>query len=198
MKNKKIALTVATVVIMAGMLRGNTAKVYADVIQGSDGKTYFVSYGSPEDEAFMNQLVMQDLAQELGGNFTFNGTPYNGATASQTSAPAAQPAQQTAPAAPAQQAAPEQSKTKPTQAPKEETPKENNKVTAKFKNMYGVIIGTSKITKGTDIAKSQFPKSVPDITTTSGKTYVFDHWDYDGSVLTEDISVKAVFHMEFF
>ena len=37
------------------------------------------------------------------------------------------------------------------------------KVTATFKNLYGVIIGSSQITKGTDIAKSQFPKSVPDI-----------------------------------
>ncbi len=69
-----------------------------------------------------------------------------------------------------------------------------NKVTATFKNLYGVIIGTSQITKGTDIAKSQFPKGkVPDIVTPNG-TYVFDHWNYDGSKLTDDISVKAVYN----
>ncbi len=70
---------------------------------------------------------------------------------------------------------------------------QKDKVTATFTNLYGVIIGTSKITKGTDIAQSQFPAETPsDIVTDSG-TLVFDHWDYDGKVLEEDVRIKAVY-----
>ena len=67
------------------------------------------------------------------------------------------------------------------------------KVTAKFVNLYGVIIDTSKITKGTDIARSQFPKdNPPDIVTSTG-IMTFDGWDYDGKVLENDITVKALY-----
>ncbi len=67
------------------------------------------------------------------------------------------------------------------------------KVTAKFVNLYGVILGTSKITKGTDIAKSQFPKETPPDITTSNGVLSFDRWDYNGKPLENDITVKALY-----
>ncbi len=65
------------------------------------------------------------------------------------------------------------------------------KVTAKFVNLYGVILETSKITKGTDIAKSQFPKDTPPDIITKNGIMIFDKWNYDGSILEDDIIVKA-------
>ena len=66
--------------------------------------------------------------------------------------------------------------------------KPKEKVTAYFTDATGKVIGSSKITKGTDIAKNQFPAEVKDC---NGKK--FDHWDYDGHVLLEDTIVRAIF-----
>lgn len=64
------------------------------------------------------------------------------------------------------------------------------KVTVYFTDMFGEVIGTSQVTKGTDIAESQFPQTVEDIEH-EGVTYTFDSWDYDGHVMEHQYIVRA-------
>ncbi len=70
------------------------------------------------------------------------------------------------------------------------------KVSVAFVDIYGAIIDTKLVTKGTDIAKNQFPKTTPpDIITAQG-ILTFDKWDYDGSVLQSDTIVKASYKVK--
>ena len=168
---RKVLLVVATLLIMAFTFEGHTIKVYSAYVD-EYGQTWFsgdeLQPGGAQDQ-YTAALVQTE-------GYTWIDAPPSIATPTQ-------------PLAPAPTKTP-----KPTPTKTPEAPKEKIRATATFKNLYGVIIGTSKITKGTDIAKSQFPKKVPDIETSKG-TYVFERWDYDGSVLTDDISVKAVYKL---
>ena len=185
---RKIVLAIVTPVLMGLMFVGHTQKAYSEEHYNINGQDVVV-YTPAEEDLFFQQVIMRDVMNETGGNYAWE-TGSGTITSNSTPSQAAAPAQSTTPATPAP------AQPVPTQAPKPtptKTPEASKgKVTATFKNMYGVIIGTSKITKGTDISKNQFPKNVPDIVTSKG-TYVFDHWNYDGKPLTDNISVKAIY-----
>lgn len=60
------------------------------------------------------------------------------------------------------------------------------KITVYFSDLYGHVIGSNQVTSGTNIAESQFPKTVEDV---DGHT--FDKWNYDGRALYHDFIVRA-------
>ncbi len=77
--------------------------------------------------------------------------------------------------------------TTPASTPTKETiPKV--KLTVWFTDALGRIIGSSQVTKGTDIADSQFPAEIPNC---EGMT--FDHWDYDGRLIEHEYIVRAIY-----
>ncbi len=73
---------------------------------------------------------------------------------------------------------------------------QKEKVTAYFTDFYGTIVGSSKITKGTTIAKSQFPKKNPSDIVVENTIFTFDKWEYAGNVLDSDVIVKALYKVK--
>ncbi len=181
---KRLVLTVATMIILAGMLRGNTMKAYSQELEVIPGGSGGVESQSSID--YWNNYN-QNLSQANPGYtvITPGGTYVNGQAVNST------PAQQAV--TPTQQAAPEQPKPKPTQAPKKETPKE--KLNVYFTDMYGHVIYTVQVTKGTTVGKTQFPKEVKDIRTREGE-YTFDKWDYDGRKVEHELIIRALYNLK--
>lgn len=100
-------------------------------------------------------------------------------TAAEWRAQQANKGQGTASAQPATTAAPDNSTASVPSVPKE-------KVAVSFTDENGSFIGSTQVTKGTDVPVSQFPSKVPEC---NGKT--FDSWDYNGFKLMHDWIIRA-------
>ncbi len=180
---KRLLITVATAIILAGMLRGNTMKVYADINVDSEGQIWFsgddVLPGGAADqygEWYCRAIEAQLQGKPISPN-PVTGQTYN--TPTQSTTP-------TTPATPTQPAsAPTQTpKTTPTKTP--EAPKEKVKVW--FTDAVGHVLGSTEITKGTTIGKNQFIKDVPDFDGAK-----FFAWAYDGKAIEHEVIIRALY-----
>ncbi len=183
---KRLVLTVATMIILAGMLRGNTMKVYADVTVDQYGQIWFsgedAQPGGTADQYadwYANAYGAALRGEAVSPN-PVTGQTYNAPVQSTPTAP-------TTSTTPAQSAAPSPTqtpKTTPTKTP--EAPKEKVKVW--FTDAVGHVLGSAEITKGTTIGKNQFVKDVPDFDGAK-----FFAWAYDGKAIEHEVIIRALY-----
>jgi len=132
---------------------------------------YFLADGTQVTKQQFNDAIVQRLLTENPG--TTLGAPGQGGGQGGSASAA------TAPAQPAMTTSPNNTVVPAPAAPKE-------KVAVSFTDENGNFIGSTQVTKGTDVATSQFPLEVPEC---NGKT--FDSWDYDGSLMMHDWIIRA-------
>lgn len=159
---KSIVLAVCIMVTM--LFTSPTFCILYSEMQGQKGVClgYFLEDGTQVTEQEWNDAVLRDLGEPTAAEYLAQQAAKSSATASPSQA------------------------TSPTSSNTATTPKE--KVSVAFTDAFGNVLGMSEVTKGTDIAPSQFVKDVPDC---DGKS--FDKWDYDGSVMMHDYVIRALY-----